>query len=163
MIEDTLVQIIYRALKSLYNLDEDQTKITIQKTRKEFEGDYTYVVFPILKYSKKTPEETANEIGEYLVKSTDEITSFNVIKGFLNITIYSDFWFDFLTEEYNNQDFGFKAPEKYPPHVIEYSSPNTNKPLHLGHIRNNLMGYAVSNILKANGYPTVKVNLVNDI
>jgi len=137
--------------------------INIQKTRSEIAGDFTIVVFPFLRFSKKSPEETAKEIGEELLASTDVISSYNVIKGFLNIEIANSFWLKFISDNYANSDFGFtKSDKNAEPIVVEYSSPNTNKPLHLGHVRNNLLGYSISKILEANGANVQKVNLVND-
>ena len=136
--------------------------IVIQKTRKEFEGDYTINVFPFLKYSKESPEDTATNIGKYLVENMPGIKAFNVIKGFLNLLVGDGYWLAFLAENLFNKDFGSKPMLPAKPVVIEFSSPNTNKPLHLGHIRNNLLGWSLSQILSAAGHHVVKVNLVND-
>ena len=162
-IETTLVQSVVEAIKSLYGTEFSAEKIQLQKTRKEFEGDYTVVVFPFLALSKKRPEETAQEIGEFLKNNVSAISSFNVVKGFLNLAISPSYWVDLLNEIDNNEKWGI-APvtEDSPLVMIEYSSPNTNKPLHLGHIRNNLLGYALSNIIEANGNKVVKTNIVND-
>ena len=162
-IETTLVQSVVEAIKSLYGTEFSAEKIQLQKTRKEFEGDYTVVVFPFLALSKKRPEETAQEIGEYLKNNVSAISSFNVVKGFLNLAISPSYWVDLLNEIDNNEKWGI-APvtENSPLVMVEYSSPNTNKPLHLGHIRNNLLGYALSNIIEANGNKVVKTNIVND-
>lgn len=163
MIENILNKKICLALKDIYNINVNPDIILVQQTRVEFEGDYTVVVFPLLRYSKKNPEDTANDIGEYLTKNLKEVKSFNVIKGFLNIVIDDSFWINFFKLNFNNDNFGIKPQEKSSkPVVVEYSSPNTNKPLHLGHIRNNLLGYSVAEILKANGKNVVKVNLVNN-
>ena len=162
-IETTLVQSVVEAIKSLYNTDFSAEKIQLQKTRKEFEGDYTVVVFPFLALSKKRPEETAQEIGEYLKNNVPAISSFNVVKGFLNLAISPSYWVDLLNEIDNNEKWGITpVTEESPLVMVEYSSPNTNKPLHLGHIRNNLLGYALSNIIEANGNKVVKTNIVND-
>ena len=162
-IETTLVQSVVEAIKSLYDTDFSAEKIQLQKTRKEFEGDYTVVVFPFLALSKKRPEETAQEIGEYLKNNVPAISSFNVVKGFLNLAISPSYWVDLLNEIDNNEKWGITpVTEESPLVMVEYSSPNTNKPLHLGHIRNNLLGYALSNIIEANGNKVVKTNIVND-
>ena len=162
-IETTLVQSVIEAIKSLYGAEFSAEKIQLQKTRKEFEGDYTVVVFPFLALSKKRPEDTAQEIGEYIKNNVSAISSFNVVKGFLNLAISPSYWVDLLNEIDNDEKWGI-APvtENSPLVMVEYSSPNTNKPLHLGHIRNNLLGYALSNIIAANGNKVVKTNIVND-
>ena len=157
-IEAFISTIVARATQELYGTSDN---IQIQKTRKEFEGDYTVVVFPLLKASRKSPEATATELGEKIVATTPEIKSFNVIKGFLNLVIDSSFWSARFREIAEAKDFGMAEPSGRTI-MIEYSSPNTNKPLHLGHIRNNLLGYSVATILKANGHNVIKVNLVND-
>ncbi len=162
MIEKLLTNKIINAFKILYNQDIDPRLITVQKTRREFEGDLTIVVFPVLRFSKKSPEETARDLGNYLIQNVDEVSSFNVIKGFLNLLISDKFWMDFYQHQHKNPEFGINSKLNGQPVVIEYSSPNTNKPLHLGHIRNNLLGYSVSKIVEANGKNVVKVNLVND-
>ena len=157
-IEAFISTIVARATEELYGTSDN---IQIQKTRKEFEGDYTVVVFPLLKASRKSPEATATELGEKIVATTPEIKSFNVIKGFLNLVIDSSFWSARFQEIAEAKDYGMATPSGRTI-MIEYSSPNTNKPLHLGHIRNNLLGYSVATILKANGHNVIKVNLVND-
>ena len=157
-IEAFISTIVARATEELYGTSDN---IQIQKTRKEFEGDYTVVVFPLLKASRKSPEATATELGEKIVATTPEIKSFNVIKGFLNLVIDSSFWSSRFKEIAETKDYGMAEPSGRTI-MIEYSSPNTNKPLHLGHIRNNLLGYSVATILKANGHNVIKVNLVND-
>lgn len=162
MIHQIIAYNVSAALRGLYNADLKPATISIQKTRKEFEGDITVVVFPLTRYSKKAPQETAADIGAYLVEQVDEVQKFGVIKGFLNLTISNTYWHQFLTHNYSRESFGYKAPRGGDPVVIEYSSPNTNKPLHLGHIRNNLLGWSVAEILKANGKKVKKVNLVND-
>ena len=162
-IETTLVQSVVEAIKSLYGTDFSAEKIQLQKTRKEFEGDFTLVVFPFLALSKKRPEETAQEIGEFLKANQPVISAFNVVKGFLNLSIATSYWIDLLGNIDSTEKWGtVEATEKSPLVMVEYSSPNTNKPLHLGHIRNNLLGYALSNIIAANGNRVVKTNIVND-
>ncbi|KRT13125.1 arginine--tRNA ligase [Pedobacter ginsenosidimutans] len=150
-----------KAIFELYKEEVAESVINIQETRKEFEGQATIVVFPITKISKKSPEQTATEIGEYLVANVTDITKFNVVKGFLNLSIAESYFLKQFNEEILSPDFGVYAPNGKKV-MVEYSSPNTNKPLHLGHVRNNLLGYSVSELLKAYGYDVVKVNLVND-
>ena len=157
-IEEFISGVVARTTEELYGTSDN---IQIQKTRKEFEGDYTVVVFPLLRASKKSPEATATELGEKIVATTPEIKSFNVIKGFLNLVVDASFWAARFEEIAEAEDYGMAAPSGRTI-MIEYSSPNTNKPLHLGHIRNNLLGYSVATILKANGHNVIKVNLVND-
>ncbi len=162
-IEATLAKSTVEAIKSLYGAEFNEEKIQLQKTRKEFEGDFTLVVFPFLQLSKKRPEETAQEIGEYLKANQPVISSFNVVKGFLNIAISPSYWIELLKKIDSTEKWGTTAViEESPLVMVEYSSPNTNKPLHLGHIRNNLLGYALSNIIAANGNKVVKTNIVND-
>ena len=158
--ETFIAQIAAASIEALYGAVE-ASQIQIQKTRKEFEGDYTLVTFPLLKLSRKAPEATANEIGEHIVANNPTISSFNVIKGFLNLSIAPAYWAERFAEEVANENYG-QAESSGRTIMIEYSSPNTNKPLHLGHIRNNLLGYSVAQILKANGHNVIKVNLVND-
>lgn len=150
-----------KAILELYKEEIAESVINIQETRKEFEGQATIVVFPITKISKKSPEQTATDIGEYLVSHVDDITKFNVVKGFLNLSIAESYFLKQFNEEILSADFG-RYPSNGKKVMVEYSSPNTNKPLHLGHVRNNLLGYSVSELLKAYGYDVVKVNLVND-
>ena len=157
-IEEFISGVVTRVAGELYGVSDN---IQIQKTRKEFEGDYTVVVFPLLRASRKSPEATATELGEKIVATTPEIKSFNVIKGFLNLVIDASFWTERFKEIVETENYG-QAPASGRTIMIEYSSPNTNKPLHLGHIRNNLLGYSVATILKANGHNVIKVNLVND-
>ena len=159
-IENLISQIARQAVENLYG-PVDASALQIQKTRKEFEGDYTLVTFPLLKLSHKSPEVTANEIGAHIVADNPQIAAFNVIKGFLNLSLSPAFWIDRFGEIAADVSFGDAAPTGRTI-MIEYSSPNTNKPLHLGHIRNNLLGYSVAQILKANGHNVIKVNLVND-
>lgn len=162
MIQEIIKHQLAAALNHLYQIEVLDNQIVIENTKPEFEGDYTYVVFSILKQSKKGPEQTAQEIGEYLKINFNQLASFNVIKGFLNMSISNQFWFEFLDNTYNNKDFGFTFAHSGQKILVEYSSPNTNKPLHLGHIRNNLLGYSVAQILKANGHEVHTCNLVND-
>lgn len=162
-LEEKLMHSIMQTIEDLYGQSVEEKMVQLQTTKKEFEGDLTLVVFPFLKISKKTPELTASEIGEALVKNCDVVEKFNVIKGFLNLTINKNTWVDTLNVMLSNPLFGFKkATDDAPLYMIEYSSPNTNKPLHLGHIRNNLLGYSLCKILEANGYKVVKTNIVND-
>ncbi len=162
MIEQILTNKVTEAVKTLYQSDAAPSQIQLQNTRKEFEGDITVVVFPFTKSSRKSPEATASEIGEYLKSNMEEVESYNVIKGFLNITVKKDYWLSFLSTNYGSANFGFRDVSSSQPVVVEYSSPNTNKPLHLGHIRNNLLGFSLSRILQSAGKKVVKVNLVND-
>ena len=162
-IEITLAQSVAQTINKLYGAEIDTEKIQLQKTRKEFEGDFTLVVFPFLALSKKRPEETAQEIGEELKDSLPIISSFNVVKGFLNLAISPSYWVELLKHIDAADRWGtMPVTENSPLVMVEYSSPNTNKPLHLGHIRNNLLGYALSNIIAANGNKVVKTNIVND-
>ncbi len=162
-IDNIISSAVAEALKSLYGADVDASTIVPQTTKKEFEGNLTIVVFPFLKMSKKAPEATAQEIGEYLASNCEAVKAFNVIKGFLNITIEPKFWLGVLRHIEDDADYGFKkATPDSQLVMIEYSSPNTNKPLHLGHVRNNLLGYSLSRIMAANGYKVVKTNIVND-
>ncbi len=162
MIETQIFAGVKAAIFSLYNAEIPDKMVQIQKTRIEFEGDYTVVVFPFLRTSKKGPEQTAEDIGEFLVKNVTEIISFNVIKGFLNLIISNEYWLSFFEENRLKSGFGKNDTDTQDPVVVEYSAPNTNKPLHLGHVRNNLLGWSVSEILKASGRKVAKVNLVND-
>ena len=162
-IEDKLVASVISGLKALYSQEVPEKMVQIQRTKKEFEGHLTLVVFPFLKMSRKGPEQTAQEIGEYLKVNEPAVAAFNVIKGFLNLTIASATWIDLLNEIQADEQYGLvKATETSPLVMIEYSSPNTNKPLHLGHVRNNLLGNALANIVAANGNKVVKTNIVND-
>lgn len=162
-IEKQLVHAVISAVAALYNEQVDDSKVQLGKTKREFEGHLTLVVFPFLKISKKGPEQTAQEIGQYLADNSPEIAAFNVIKGFLNLTIASEAWMALHNEIISNDTYGFTAvTENSPLVMVEYSSPNTNKPLHLGHIRNNLLGFSLSEILTANGNRVVKTNIVND-
>ncbi len=162
-IENRLIESVQKAVKELYGQDVPEAQVQLQKTKKEFEGHLTLVVFPFLRISKKGPEQTAQEIGTYLQANEPAVAAFNVIKGFLNLTISSACWIDLLNEIHADARYGLTAATDQSPLVmIEYSSPNTNKPLHLGHVRNNLLGNALANILAANGNKVVKTNIVND-
>ena len=161
MLEQVLRQLFIKSFKTLYGQEPPVQQVNFQKTRPEFEGDMTIVVFPFGKLAGRNPEQLANEMGAEMIKESDMIAKFNVVKGFLNLLISDKFWMDFFKENHENRDFGRK-PASGKNVVIEYSSPNTNKPLHLGHIRNNLLGWSVSEIMKANGKNVVRVNLVND-
>lgn len=163
MIESLLAEKLSFAIEMLYQRKLSPKNFLIQKTRPEFEGDLTVVVFPLLNISRKSPVDTANELGNILVNNMPEIAAFNVIKGFLNLVISDTYWIAFFERAFADKRFGFMpASDNEPSVVIEYSSPNTNKPLHLGHVRNNLLGWSVAEILKANGKRVAKVNLVND-
>jgi arginyl-tRNA synthetase len=162
-IEARIAAKVQKALLYLYDTEISNDKIQIQRTRKDFTGDFTVVVFPFLRYSKLPPEQTGQEIGKFLKEKVDEVSDFNVIKGFLNLTIESSFWLRFLDSMHQREsiyDLYLEPADKTI--VVEYSSPNTNKPLHLGHIRNNLLGFSISRILEATGNKVKKVNLVND-
>ena len=159
--EENLKKDISKAFETLFNHKLDTNEINLQPTKKEFEGTHTFVVFPFLRYSKKKPEETAQLIGEYLVNNDSDVAEFNVIKGFLNLILKEKSWIEAFKSIVLNPNYG-SFPDNNKKVIIEFSSPNTNKPLHLGHLRNNFLGYSVSEILKANGYEVVKINLVND-
>ena len=162
-IENKLADSVINGIKALYQKELPLSQVQLQKTKKEFQGHLTLVVFPFLKLSKKSPEQTAQEIGEYLLKNEPSVANFNVIKGFLNLTIASSCWVELLNKIHADKQYGILASTESSPLVmIEYSSPNTNKPLHLGHVRNNLLGNALANIVKANGNRVVKTNIVND-
>ena len=162
-IEKDLQLAVIKVIAQLYDAEVSPAQITLQKTKKEFAGHYTLVTFPLLKISRKKPEDTAEEIGEALLKDSTIIESFNVIKGFLNLSLSSAVWIKLMEEINSNPSFGIETPaEDAPLYMVEYSSPNTNKPLHLGHVRNNLLGHSLCEILKANGKRVVKTNIVND-
>jgi arginyl-tRNA synthetase len=162
-IESLVAEKTVQAIKALYGQEIEASSVQVQKTKKEFEGHLTIVVFPYLKMSRKGPEQTAGEIGVWLMENVEEISSYNVIKGFLNLVISTSAWVDMLNDINDDPQFGLrKATPDSPLVMIEYSSPNTNKPLHLGHVRNNLLGGALSNVMAANGYKVVKTNIVND-
>ncbi len=162
-IEKEIQVAVQETLKSLYGADIDEKQIQVQQTRSEFEGQLTVVVFPFLRASKKGPEQTGQELGEYLAANCDAVSKFNVVKGFLNLVISSKSWLECLQDINDDDQFGFvAATEDSPLVMIEYSSPNTNKPLHLGHVRNNLLGSSLARIMAANGNKVVKTNIVND-
>lgn len=163
VIEQQITGAIIAGIKELYGADVAAGQIQLQKTKKEFKGHLTLVVFPFLRASKKSPEQTAQEIGEYLQKNEPAVSEFNVIKGFLNLTVAGPYWIDLLNTVNVQPSYGIiPVTDQSPLVMIEYSSPNTNKPLHLGHVRNNLLGYSLSEIMKANGNKVVKTNIVND-
>ena len=162
-IEKDLQLAIIKVIAQLYDAEVSPAQITLQKTKKEFTGHYTLVTFPLLRISRKKPEDTAEEIGEALLKDSPIIESFNVIKGFLNLSLSSAVWIKLMEEINSNPSYGIETPaDDAPLYMVEYSSPNTNKPLHLGHVRNNLLGHSLCEILKANGKRVVKTNIVND-
>jgi len=162
-LEIILGNVVAEAVKTLYGLETDANQIQIQKTKKEFEGDLTVVTFPFVKAARKSPEQTGQEIGEFLLKNNTVVSKFNIIKGFLNLSINKSCWLETLNKIHEDSAFGTKAvTEDSELMMIEYSSPNTNKPLHLGHIRNNLLGHSIAEIQKANGWKVVKTNIVND-
>ncbi len=162
MIDSLIAGKTVEAVQRLYGQEVKPESISLQKTRAEFEGDLTLTVFPLTKISRKAPELTANEIGNYLAENLPEIKRFNVIKGFLNLVIDDNYYLRHFYQNLNIPDYGYTKEGDSKPVMVEYSSPNTNKPLHLGHIRNNLLGWSVAEILKANGKKVIKVNLVND-
>ena len=149
---------VQQAFPALFGGEVDVNKITINETLKEFEGDITLVVFPLLKLTKKGPEESAKTIGDYLLANNPNIVSYNVIKGFLNLVMKDEFWFNYIIQ-YPKEIIQNPKEETI---LIEYSSPNTNKPLHLGHVRNNVLGFALAGIYKANGHEVIKADLIND-
>src|SRR5579872_1987681 len=156
-----ITEAVIKAVKTLYQADITAADIPLQETRKDFEGQVTVVTFPLTKLSRKSPEQTGNEIGAFIEGELQNISGFNVIKGFLNISLSDGYWLDKFYSEILTEDFAVFKPNGKKV-MVEYSSPNTNKPLHLGHVRNNLLGYSVSEILKAAGYEVIKANLVND-
>ena len=159
--ENFIIAKASEAIQALYGVEVPAAQLQVQVTRKEFEGDYTLVVFPLLKMSKTTPENTGNAIGEWLKANAPEVAAYNTVKGFLNISFSEVYWNNVFAEIASAEDFG-QLPSTGRTIMVEYSSPNTNKPLHLGHIRNNLLGSSVSKLLAANGHNVIKVNLVND-
>lgn len=160
-LENKIISLTVKAVKELYGADLPDAQVALQETRKEFNGQITVVTFPMIRYSKKSPEQTGQEIGEYLKSNVEEIVDFNVIKGFLNLSAADSFWISQLQNQVNRSDYG-QFPANGKKVMVEYSSPNTNKPLHLGHVRNNLLGFSVAEILNAYGYEVIKANLVND-
>jgi len=162
-LETILGTVVAEAVKTLYGLETEAKQIQLQKTKKEFEGDLTAVIFPFVKAARKSPEQTGQEIGEFILKNNPVVSSYNVIKGFLNLSINKSYWLETLNLIHKDAGFGIKkATDASPLMMIEYSSPNTNKPLHLGHVRNNLLGHSIAEIQKANGWKVVKTNIVND-
>ncbi|MFA5195973.1 MAG: arginine--tRNA ligase, partial [Bacteroidales bacterium] len=165
MLENKLINTTTDAIEILYRQKIDKSTINVQRTNLQFrnQADFTIMVFPLVRFSKKTPELTANDLGDYLKAHLDFVQNYSVVKGFLNIKISDIYWQVFLKNNYCDASYGINQPDaSMPPVLVEFSSPNTNKPLHLGHIRNNLLGDSVSRILKANGKNVVQVNLVND-
>ncbi len=162
-LEILLIKPILAAVKELFGADLPENQVNFQTTRKEFEGDITLVVFPMVRFAKKGPEQTAEVLGNYLVEHIDFVEKFNVVKGFLNMVIAESYWLEAYAKAFQTNNFGcIEATEKDPQIVVEYSSPNTNKPLHLGHVRNNLLGYSVAEIIKASGKRVKKVQIIND-
>ena len=162
-IEDKIKQALEEGITSMTGKSFPAEKILLQETRKEFEGDLTFVVFPLVREFRKSPEETGRLLGDHLVRTLPEIERYNVVKGFLNLIFAREYWVEFLNHIHNDRQYGLRKPgEKKETVMIEYSSPNTNKPLHLGHIRNNLIGFALSKIMAADGWNVVKTNIVND-
>lgn len=162
MIIDAIIDKSREAFSKIYKQEVERDLFQVEKTNKEYTGDYTLVVFPLLRYSKKAPQQTAQEIGDYLVSTLEEVAGYEIVKGFLNIVLTDQAWVSFFLENLQKEDFGSAPLAEGSPVVVEYSSPNTNKPLHLGHIRNNLLGYSIAQVLKANGHRVIKINLVND-
>lgn len=160
-LSDTIISLTQQAIVALFNTEVPESSIALQDTRKEFVGEVTIVTFPFIKFSKKSPEETGTIIGEYLTANTELVTGYSTVKGFLNLSIASSYWLSSLAEINSTVNFG-KGPNKNSKVMVEYSSPNTNKPLHLGHVRNNLLGYSVAELLNYAGYEVIKANLVND-
>ena len=161
-IQNLLREKAAQAVNELYKVEITASDIQLQQTRPEFEGDYTIVVFPLTKVSRKSPQETAEELGAALVSNVEQIEKFEIVKGFLNILFTNETWLDYLKDLGNSQELSWGKSAKPRKVMVEYSSPNTNKPLHLGHVRNNLLGYSVAEILKARGHEVIKANLIND-
>jgi arginyl-tRNA synthetase len=161
-IETTIKNLVLQSFSSLYNEAVKSEDIKLELTNKDHIGDFTFVVFPFLRISKQKPEETANNIGNFVLSNCSDIANFNVIKGFLNFELSTGYWLNFLKQNFTNSDFGKVSDGVGKKVMVEYSSPNTNKPLHLGHVRNNLLGFSVSQILQFAGYEVVKANLIND-
>ncbi|PSL07221.1 arginine--tRNA ligase [Cecembia rubra] len=160
-LEEQIISSLHQAFKDLFDQEISINELSLQPTRKEFEGTFTFVVFPYLKLTKLNPEASGQKLGEYLLQNCAVVPAFNVVKGFLNISVSQNSWIEIFGQLYNNPSFG-QLSTKGKRVMVEYSSPNTNKPLHLGHLRNNFLGFAVSEIMKANGYEVIKANLVND-
>lgn len=161
-IQESILAAIQQGMKEIFDAEISMEDLKLEPTRKEFKGDLTFVVFPFLRYTRSKPEESADKIGKYVADKLDEVESYNVIKGFLNLALSDRFWIKSASVASENDAFGRSSVGSEQKVMVEYSSPNTNKPLHLGHIRNNLLGYSISEILKFNGYDVLKVNLVND-
>ena len=162
-LETTIQSVVAQSVKTLYGVEMAIDQIQIQKTKREFEGDITVVVFPFVKAARKSPEATGQEIGDYICANNTVVSNYNVIKGFLNLSIHKSYWIETLSGIFDAENFGISLPTAdAPTMMIEYSSPNTNKPLHLGHIRNHLLGFSIAEIQKANGWNVVKTNIVND-
>ena len=163
IIEQQIMAAAQQAVKNLYGQEVPEKMVQLQKTRSEFEGNLTLVVFPFVKMARKSPEQTGQELGEYLVANCEAVSKFNVVKGFLNLSIADEAWLKLLADIDSQEKYGEKSADEDSPLVmIEYSSPNTNKPLHLGHVRNNLLGWSLAQIMEANGNHVVKTNIVND-
>jgi len=160
--EKLLSEKVVEGIKSLYGESISADAVQVQSTRKDFEGDLTIVTFPLLRQSKKSPEQTGKELGSYLLENIDVISGFNIVKGFLNISFSNAYWIGRFNDAVADLNYGFSTPNSGSTVMVEYSSPNTNKPLHLGHVRNNLLGHSVAEILKANGHKVVKVQVIND-
>lgn len=160
--EQLIKQIIITNSETLFGQQIEEKTIQFQQTRKEFEGDLTLVVFPFAKLLKTSPDQAANQIGAFLKDNLKEIADFNVVQGFLNLSLSPEYWLNQLETINQNPTFGFQEPNSKATKMVEYSSPNTNKPLHLGHLRNNFLGYSVAEILKANGHKVVKTQVIND-
>ncbi len=160
--ESVLIEKVIEGLKQLYDAVIEPNQVQVQKTRKDFDGDLTVVVFPFLKASKKGPEQTAEDLGNYIKEHVDEVIDFNVVKGFLNFSISAEYWLGVFNAISTTENYGHEQPNSGRTIMVEYSSPNTNKPLHLGHLRNNFLGYSVAEILKANGHKVVKTQIIND-
>ena len=160
-IEQTLSSLVIKAVKALYDIDASPQQVQLQKTRPEFEGNITVVVFPFVKAARKAPAQVAAELGQWLVDNGQIVSTFNAVQGFLNLSISDAFWLEQLRDMAANEHYG-DSTEKRGLMMVEYSSPNTNKPLHLGHVRNNLLGYSIAQIQEANGWQVVKTNIVND-
>jgi len=160
---ESLIKVdVKQAFNQLYAVELNDKLLQLQQTKKEFQGDITLVVFPLLKYSKQPPEETAEQIGNLLQASSELVQTFQVIKGFLNLSIRVDYWLDFFKKHKDDKHFGFQKPASKSRVMVEYSSPNTNKPLHLGHLRNNFLGNSIARIFQANGHEVIKVQIIND-
>ena len=160
--ESLLIEKIIEGIKHLYGVDVEPKQVQVQKTRKDFKGDLTVVVFPFLKASKKGPEQTADDLGKFIETNVEEVESYNVVKGFLNFAISNKYWLSVFDSISTTENYGFSIPDSGRTIMVEYCSPNTNKPLHLGHLRNNFLGYSVAEILKANGHKVIKTQIIND-